>query len=115
MTENGSVTFFCNATSYPPHASLSPHITWNKLGDKNKLFPPGEQLVLQNVGRHNGGTYVCKAENGLGFPDTADAVLSVLRKYIHAINKKKKKKKQKEISLTVSKKKHRGVWNESGK
>ena len=59
------------------------------------MFPPGEQLVLQNVGRHDGGTYVCKAENGLGFPDTADAVLSVLRKYIHAINKKKKEEKAK--------------------
>lgn len=54
------------------------------------MFPPGRQLVLQNVDRHDGGTYVCKAENGLGFPDTADAALNVLRKYIPAINKKKK-------------------------
>ena len=75
------------------------------------MFPPGRQLVLQNVDRHDGGTYVCKAENGLGFPDTADAALNVLRKYIPAINKKKNK--QKEISLTVSKKKNQGLWNAS--
>lgn len=34
------------------------------------------------MGRHDKGTYVCKAENGLGKPDTAAAILDVLRKYL---------------------------------
>ena len=37
-------------------------------------------MVLQNVGHNDEGTYICTAENGLGLPDTAAAVLTVLRK-----------------------------------
>ena len=44
------------------------------------MFPPGEQLVLQNIGHRDEGTYVCNANNGIGRPDTAGAVLTVLRK-----------------------------------
>ena len=85
VNETGSATFFCNATSYPPNEVLATHITWSKLGDSSKVFAPGEKLVLQNVGRHDAGTYICKAENGLGLPDTAPAVLNVLRKYKHVM------------------------------
>ena len=81
MNESTSVSFFCNATSYPPFDYLTPHISWTKLDDNNEVLPPGELLVLQNVSRHDRGTYMCKAENGLGLPDTAAAVLNVLRKY----------------------------------
>ncbi|KAJ7371578.1 hypothetical protein OS493_024253 [Desmophyllum pertusum] len=80
INESASVSLFCNATSYSPFGHLSPHITWSKLGDSSKVYPQGQQLVLQNVSRHDAGTYVCKAENGVGLPDTAAAVLSVLHK-----------------------------------
>lgn len=83
VNESASVSFFCNATSYPPFEILVPHISWTKLGDSSKVFPPGEKLVLQNVSRHDTGTYVCEAKNGLGLPDTAAAVLNVLREYKH--------------------------------
>lgn len=79
--ESTSVSFFCNATSYPPFEHFVPQISWTKLGDSSKVFPPGERLVLQNVNRHDAGTYMCKAENGVGLPDSAVVVLNVLRKY----------------------------------
>lgn len=75
------MSFFCNATSFTPFEYLTPHISWSKLGDNTKVFSPGELLVLQNVTQHDAGRYMCKAENGLGLPDTATAVLNVLRKY----------------------------------
>ena len=81
MNESASVSFFCNGTSYPPHESYVPQISWTKLEDSSKVFPPGQTLVLQNVSRHDTGTYVCKAENGIGLPDTAAAILNVLREY----------------------------------
>ena len=80
-SESASASFFCNATSYAPYENLVTHISWSKLGDNSKVFPPGEQLVVQNVTRHDGGTYICTAKNGLGLPDTAAAVLNVLREY----------------------------------
>ncbi|KAL9964706.1 hypothetical protein ACROYT_G028382 [Oculina patagonica] len=80
VNESTNVSFFCNATSYPPNEHLTPQITWTKLGDNSKKFPSGDQLVLQNVSRHDAGTYMCKAENGAGLPDTAAAVLQVLHK-----------------------------------
>ena len=80
VNESGSASFFCNATSYPPDQDLVTHISWSKVGDSSKVFPSGQQLVLDNVDRCDEGTYVCKATNGLGLPDTATAVLSVLRK-----------------------------------
>ena len=92
ISENGSATFFCNATSYPPYQHVSSHITWEKLGDSSKKFPSGEQLVLQNVGWHDKGTYVCKAENDLGLPDTAAAVLDVLREYLPFVGQMKMSK-----------------------
>lgn len=81
INESRSASFFCNATSHHPHQHLATHITWSKLGDSSKVFPSGEQLVLQNVDHRDEGTYVCNANNGLGLPDTAGAVLTVLRKY----------------------------------
>ena len=56
-------------------------ISWSKLGDNNKVYQSGEQLVIKNVSRYDGGTYICTAKNGLGLPDTARAVLNVLCKY----------------------------------
>ena len=100
VNQTVSASFFCNATSYPPHQALATHISWSKLGGNGKVFPTGQHLILQNVSRHEAGTYICKAENGLGLPDTAMAVLSVLRKYqlffdnknaLHSISLKIKK------------------------
>lgn len=56
-------------------------ISWSKLGDNSKVYQSGEQLVIKNVSRYDGGTYICKAHNGLGLPDTAGAVLNVFCKY----------------------------------
>ena len=86
VNESASVSFFCNASSYPPFEYLVPHISWIKLGDSSKVFPPGQRLVLQNVSRHDKGTYECEAKNGLGMPDTAAAVLNVLRKYMYLLH-----------------------------
>ena len=86
VNESASVSFFCNASSYPPFEYLVPQISWSKLGDSSKVFPPGQKLVLQNVSRHDEGTYVCEAKNGLGLPDTAAAVLNVLREYMYLLH-----------------------------
>ena len=64
-----------------------PHISWTKLGDSSKVFPSGQKLFLQNVSRHDTGTYVCEARNGLGLPDTAAAFLNVLREYTNPLLK----------------------------
>lgn len=45
-------------------------------------------MVLQKVGHNDEGTYICTAENGLGLPDTAAAVLTVLRKFLLFLLKK---------------------------
>ena len=86
VNESASVSFFCNASSYSPFEYLVPHISWIKLGDSSKVFPSGQRLVLQNVSRHDKGTYECEAKNGLGMPDTAAAVLNVLRKYMYLLH-----------------------------
>ena len=52
------------------------------------MLPSGQNLVLQNVSRHDKGTYVCEAKNGLGLPDTAAAVLNVLREYTNLFSDK---------------------------
>ena len=39
-------------------------------------------MVLRSVGHNDEGTYICTAENGVGLPDTAAAVLTVLRKFL---------------------------------
>ena len=88
VNESASVSFFCNATSYPPFHHLVPHISWTKFGDSSKVFPSGQNLVLQNVSRHDEGTYVCEAKNGLGLPDTAATVLNVLREYTNLLSDK---------------------------
>ena len=79
VNESASVSFFCNATSYAPYDKLIPQISWGKLRDNSKVFLPGQQFVIRNVSRYDGGTYICTAKNGLGLPDTKAAVLSVLR------------------------------------
>ena len=86
VNESASVSFFCNASSYPPFEYLVPQISWSKLGDSSKVFPSGQRLVLHSVSRHDKGTYVCEAKNGVGLPDTAAAVLNVLRKYIYLLH-----------------------------
>ena len=86
VNESASVSFFCNGTSYPPFEYLVPHISWTKLGDSSKVFPPGQKLVLQNVSRHDKGTYECEAKNGLGLPDYAATVLNVLREYTNLLH-----------------------------
>ena len=88
VNESSNVSFFCNGTSYPPLEHLVTHISWTKLGDSSKVFPSGQNLVLQNVSRHDKGTYVCEAKNGLGLPDTAAAVLNVLREYTNLFSDK---------------------------
>ena len=82
------MSFFCNGTSYFLSEILVPQISWTKLGDSSKVFPPGQKLVLQNVSRHDTGTYVCEARNGIGLPDTAAAVLNVLREYTNLFSDK---------------------------
>ena len=79
VNESASVSFFCNATSYAPYDKFVPQISWSKLRDNSKVLPPGQQLVIRNVSRYDGGTYICTAKNGLGLPDTKAAVLNVLR------------------------------------
>ena len=64
------------------------HISWSKKGDSRKILPAEEQLVLQKVGHNDEGTYICTAENGLGLPATAAAVLTVLRKFPVIFTKK---------------------------
>ena len=81
INETGTASFFCNATSFFPHEALATKITWSKQEDSSLVFPHGEQLVLQNVTHSDEGTYICTANNGLGLPDTASALLAILREY----------------------------------
>ena len=46
------------------------------------MLPNGERLSLQNVEARDAGAYICEAKNGVGYPDTATAILTVLRKYM---------------------------------
>lgn len=80
INETGTASFFCNATSFFPHEALATKITWSKQEDSSLVFPHGEQLVLQNVSHSDEGTYICTANNGLGLPDTASALLAILHK-----------------------------------
>lgn len=80
VNETGRVSFFCNATSEPPYQNLKPQITWSKVGDSGNVLSQQEELVLTNVGHPDEGTYICTAKNGAGEPDTASAILTVLRK-----------------------------------
>lgn len=38
-------------------------------------------LLIENMDRHKGGTYICTANNGVGQPASAQVVLHVLCKY----------------------------------
>ncbi|XP_068733580.1 uncharacterized protein [Montipora capricornis] len=80
VNETGVASFFCNATSFPPPHALATHITWSKLGDNDRVISSVQQLVIKDVTRFDSGTYICKAENGLGLPATARAFLDVLHK-----------------------------------
>ena len=80
VNETGRASFFCNASSDPPHQNLKPQVSWSKVGDSGNVLSEQEELVLTNVGHRDEGTYMCTAKNGAGVPDTASAVLTVLRK-----------------------------------
>ncbi|XP_060520168.1 limbic system-associated membrane protein-like isoform X2 [Cylas formicarius] len=76
VKKGSSVRLECKGSGNP-----TPKITWSR---KNNLLPGGEQtvvtsvLTLNNVDRHQAGTYQCTASNGIGEDVTQQVVLHVL-------------------------------------
>lgn len=63
--EGETVTFVCNASGHP-----QPEINWFKYSSdamqvKERIQSPGEVLIIRNVSRECGGSYLCEASNGV--------------------------------------------------
>ncbi|XP_022903300.2 limbic system-associated membrane protein-like [Onthophagus taurus] len=71
-----TVILECRAIGNP-----NPKVTWTR---KNNLLPSGDQMLvtpsitLQNVDRHQAGTYQCSANNGIGEPIIEQILLHVM-------------------------------------
>lgn len=82
VEQGKSVTLECAAEGNP-----TPDITWTKKGGHMPSGQPSEQgisITLQEVDRHNEGTYTCTASNGIG--DSSSISMDVLVEYPPEIN-----------------------------
>ncbi|XP_014824376.1 PREDICTED: MAM domain-containing glycosylphosphatidylinositol anchor protein 2-like [Poecilia mexicana] len=68
IREGETLELQCLVTGHP-----RPQVRWTKTAggasdSQGKLSLKGGTLKIENISRHQGGRYYCKAENGLGFP-----------------------------------------------
>ncbi|KAM9777319.1 MAM domain-containing glycosylphosphatidylinositol anchor protein 2-like [Neosynchiropus ocellatus] len=64
IREGETLELQCLVTGHP-----RPQIRWSKTaGASSDSTPSNETLKIENINRHQGGRYYCKAENGLGSP-----------------------------------------------
>ncbi|KAM8833371.1 MAM domain-containing glycosylphosphatidylinositol anchor protein 2 isoform 3-T3 [Synchiropus picturatus] len=64
IREGETLELQCLVTGHP-----RPQIRWSKTaGAASDSTPSNETLRIQNINRHQGGRYYCKADNGLGSP-----------------------------------------------
>ena len=72
VNETESIHIFCNATGKPP-----PIVTWSKLGENNKVFLPGNSLVVQQAEKSDFGQYQCTASTIRGDNHSALATVKL--------------------------------------
>ena len=70
VNETNPVLITCEASGYP-----APTITWTK--DGNPLTASDKTVDITQSKRADTGRYVCKADNGVGQPQTAAAYITV--------------------------------------
>jgi len=76
VRKGSTVKLACNATGFP-----KPDITWQR---EYQMLPSGEKqssgslLSLPNVSRHDSGTYICEAANGVDNPVRAKIDLRII-------------------------------------
>lgn len=73
------VTLRCAGKGNP-----NPRITWSKKGGllgNGRKDQEGLSLELKNVGRHDAGTYVCTANNGIGREASAEINVEITCEY----------------------------------
>lgn len=75
ITENETLTIFCNATGNP-----SPPIQWFKVNSTESVFPIANQLSIARIKADDKGIYKCVADNGIGRPAVAFIEIDVLGK-----------------------------------
>ncbi|XP_053405621.1 limbic system-associated membrane protein-like [Mercenaria mercenaria] len=77
VQEGDTVTLVCNATGVP-----QPEISWfrylsDSMQEKERIGSRGEVLIIHNVSRECGGTYVCEADSGVEPRQTREIKLVV--------------------------------------
>ncbi|XP_048588277.1 hemicentin-2 isoform X2 [Nematostella vectensis] len=73
LNESNPLSLYCNATGNP-----SPNITWVKTGSQNVTVGHGHTLSINKTMTSDEGVYACVAENGVGLPSNATAMVTII-------------------------------------
>ena len=76
LREGDSVIIRCKSDSNPPAS-----VAWRRAGDTSGVWSTRPEVLIENVGRENGGIYTCTAHNRLGVSGPKEIVLNVECKY----------------------------------
>ena len=71
LREGDSVIIRCKADSNPPAS-----VAWRRAGEMG-MWSTQSEVLIENVGRENGGIYTCTAHNRLGVSGPREIVLNV--------------------------------------
>ena len=71
LREGDSVIIRCKADSNPPAS-----VAWRRAGEMG-MWSTQPEVLIENVGRENGGIYTCTAHNRLGVSGPREIVLNV--------------------------------------
>ena len=71
LREGDSVIIRCKADSNPPAS-----VAWRRAGEMG-VWSTQTEVLIENVGRENGGIYTCTAHNRLGVSGPREIVLNV--------------------------------------
>ena len=75
LREGDSVIIRCRADSNPPAS-----VAWRRAGEMG-VWSTQAEVLIENVGRENGGIYTCTAHNRLGVSGPREIVLNVECKF----------------------------------